>query len=77
MKLSLLKFTDILFSEKPKVKYNKITLNTQDLFIIFDYNLQVFEFFDIYGEEYNASKYQLEMTINYLNKIKQNGVSNN
>ena len=77
MKLSLLKFTDILFSEKPEVKYNKITLNTEDIFLIFDYNLQVFEFFDIYGEEYNASKYQLEMTINYLNKIKQNGVSNN
>ena len=77
MKLSLLKFTDILFSEKAEVKYNKITLNTEDIFLIFDYNLQVFEFFDIYGEEYNASKYQLEMTINYLNKIKENGVSNN
>ncbi|MGK0446499.1 MAG: hypothetical protein ACJA2M_000268 [Polaribacter sp.] len=77
MELSLLKFTDILFAEKPQVKYNKITLNTQDIFLIFDYNLQVFEFFDIFGEAYKASKYQLEMTINYLNKIKENGVSNN
>jgi hypothetical protein len=77
MKLSLSRFADILFSEEPEVKYNKITLNTKDIFLIFDYNLQVFEFFDIFGEEYKPTKYQLQMTINYLNNIKENGISNN
>jgi hypothetical protein len=77
MELSLSRFADILFAKKPEVKYNKITLNTNDIFLIFDYNLQVFAFFDVFGEAYKPSKYQLEMTIKYLNKIKENGISNN
>lgn len=70
MILSKKKFKEMLFSNEPIIEIGFIKLDTENLFIYYDYRNDVFANFEIYNEQVNEN--HIEITKEYFNQLINN-----